>query len=298
MQRQTIYLLLFTFVFNSVNAMAQPTSKAAFSPEKWDIKAENHAFKNIEGKAALYLENGKARLKDVQLKNGIIDFDILFPKGRKFVAVHFRIQDDNNYEEFYLRPHQSGNPDATQYTPVFNGLSAWQLYHGKGHSVAIPFKFEQWMHVRLVIDSDQMEIFIDDMKKPLLYVPDLKMDTNSGGIGFGTSMGGATYANLSYQRIDEPVFVSQREPLPKPEAGTVSHWQISNPFSVSMLDGVYHLKELTTKKSFEWRRGSAEFTGTVNLSKYAEKTDKQNAILTKVVINSASEQPNCNSFSC
>ena len=31
-----------------------------------------------------------------------------------------------------MRPHQVGNPDAIQYTPVFNGLSAWQLYHGDG----------------------------------------------------------------------------------------------------------------------------------------------------------------------
>ena len=32
-----------------------------------------------------------------------------------------------------LRPaHQMGNPDAVQYTPVFNDISAWQLYHGPG----------------------------------------------------------------------------------------------------------------------------------------------------------------------
>jgi hypothetical protein len=37
-----------------------------------------------------------------------------------------------NYESFFRPPAQVGNPDAVQYTPVYNDVSAWQLYHGPG----------------------------------------------------------------------------------------------------------------------------------------------------------------------
>ena len=58
----------------------------------------------------------------VSFTNGIIEYDVAFTAKRNFIGVKFRQQDAKNSEEFYIRPHQSGNPDANQYTPIFNGL--------------------------------------------------------------------------------------------------------------------------------------------------------------------------------
>ena len=44
-----------------------------------------------------------------------------------------------------MRPHKSGKPDALQYTPVFNGLSAWQLYYGDGCTNAWRFSTTRYL---------------------------------------------------------------------------------------------------------------------------------------------------------
>lgn len=49
----------------------------------------------------------------------------------------FRATDGDNYEHFYLRPFQSGRPDATQYTPVYHGVSGWQLYSGPRYNLPV-----------------------------------------------------------------------------------------------------------------------------------------------------------------
>ena len=69
--------------------------------------------------------------RDVSLQDGTVDFDMEVTSHRSFVYVQFRMQDDENHEEIYFRPHKSSLPDAIQYAPVWNAESTWQLYHGK-----------------------------------------------------------------------------------------------------------------------------------------------------------------------
>ncbi len=149
-------------------------------------------------------------------KYGIIDYDINFEQKRNFAGVHFRIQDATNYEEFYLRPHQSGNPDAMQYSPVINGNAAWQLYGGEGYGAVKNYRFGEWMHVRLVIKDRQMDVFIDDMDTPILQTNDLKLDPAAGPLGFGTFLGAAYYANPTYQKTDNATLSGNRKPPPEP----------------------------------------------------------------------------------
>jgi len=64
--------------------------------------------------------------EDVQQALDFSAFEDQFTHGDAYIKDYY----DAWFEHFYIRPHQSGNPDANQYTPVFNGVSAWQLYHG------------------------------------------------------------------------------------------------------------------------------------------------------------------------
>jgi hypothetical protein len=59
----------------------------------------------------------------VELTDGVIEIDMALTGARAFHGVAWRVLDDDNYESFYVRPHQVGNPDSVQYNPVFNGVA-------------------------------------------------------------------------------------------------------------------------------------------------------------------------------
>src|SRR4051812_38814836 len=80
---------------------------------------------------------------DVRLLNGTVEVELALSGERAFPGVAWRIAGDA-YESFFVRPHQSGNPDALQYTPVFNQVSAWQLYHGTGYWNAVELPIGRW----------------------------------------------------------------------------------------------------------------------------------------------------------
>ena len=83
-----------------------------------------------KGQESLVFHDGLALVKGTAgFINGIIELDIAIPANWGFSGPVWRVQDLDNYEEFYLRHHQSGNEDANQYSPVYNGLAGWQLYY-------------------------------------------------------------------------------------------------------------------------------------------------------------------------
>ena len=82
---------------------------------------------------------------------------------RAFHGVAWRVLDDDNYESFYVRPHQVGNPDSVQYNPVFNGVASWQLYHVDGFWAAVDFPMREWFTVRVVFAGSRAEVFVGDM---------------------------------------------------------------------------------------------------------------------------------------
>ncbi len=283
------YQFFLLALISTIEMVSQNIITPELSNDYWDIEAKNHKFLEYKGKTALYLEDGSARLKDSQFGTGIIEFDMAFEQGRKFLGIHFRIQERGNYEEFYIRPHQSGNPDAMQYTPVFNGLAGWQLYHGDGYSTAYDYNFNEWNHFRLVIGSDRMEVFINDMSQPILKVHDLKSDHQNGRLGIGTFMGGAHYANFSYQEREVEEMLSPAPELPALDKGTIKNWQVSSPLGEKSLDTVLNLKSITSKIS-EWKTLPIEYDGLVNLAKLSPVTEDTNTALAKFTIVSEKDQ--------
>lgn len=289
MNRIKILLLLgFISLYSSLSVIAQ-TIKADFVPEQWEVSAKKHEFKTYKGKQSLHVIFGKARLKNSTFKNGIIDYDILITDSRNFAGVHFRIN-GNNYEEFYLRPHQSGNPDATQYTPVINGNSGWQLYQGKGHAGAYNFPFEEWMHIRLIINEGKADVFINDMSQPFLHIPDLKLSPNAGQIGFGNFLGSAYYANLTYQELDNPPLISKVTPLPTLAKEVINKWQVSSAFADTLLDDINRLADLPFNEQLNWQTLGVEYTGTLNLARVSAVSRATNMVLVKAVIHSDKKQ--------
>jgi hypothetical protein len=151
--------------------------------------------------------DGLAWLKGSRFGNGTIEFDVrgkdVFQKS--FVGFAFHAVDDQTYDAIYFRPFNFRNPDpsranhAVQYVsqPVFT----WEKLRAEK-----PEQFEKpvrpvpdpngWFHVRIVIDSVQVSVYVDNAPEPCLAIKKL----NARRVGkFGLMVGngsGGDFANL------------------------------------------------------------------------------------------------------
>ncbi|MDO1445309.1 hypothetical protein Q0590_03555 [Rhodocytophaga aerolata] len=289
MKKYATFISLLLLWWSILPAVAQTEDAIPFSSGQWVIEAQDQKIEEYAGKQSLYLRNGAAFLKDVAFTNGIIEFDINFHKQRGFMGVMFRMADKANFEEFYLRSHQSGNPDAMQYTPVNNTLAAWQLYHGEGYSVAFPYAFDEWMHVKLVIAGDQGEVYINNMETPVLFMHDLKREGKPGMIGVKTLGENGRYANFTFTKIDNPVLKGEGKAEPATEPGTVTSWQISPAFHEKQLENKLTLTDADSK-TMTWQKLITEKNGLANIATLTGFTKEQNTVFARVSIESDKAQ--------
>ena len=259
-----------------------------------DISGEKSQLVTYKGKEALYLSaGGNAVLKDAEFLNGIIEYDVAVPKKRGFMGVAWRMQDDKNFEEFYMRPHQSGNPDANQYTPVYNGISGWQLYYGEEFSAAYKYPFDEWLHVKIVVSGKNAEIFIKDMEESVLIV-DLKRDVKSGMVGLKVGgspffkLAGGYFANFDYTPMGKVSLSDVAEEIITPK-NSVLKWEVSNTLSQKELNGIFELDNSITDK-LQWSNLTTDNRGVANFASLRNKTKKKNTLFAKIKINSDKEQ--------
>ena len=182
----------------------EPPESIPIDDERWQIDAVEYEIVDHLGQQALKIKGGAAMLPDINILNGSIEFDIAISPERGFAGLIFRAQEAANYEHFYIRPHQSGNPDANQYTPVFNGVSAWQLYHGGGYSAPVEYRYNEWMHIRIIFAGKQAKVYIDS-DEPVLHIKDLKRIEEGGGIGLHSAAGASWPGS--------PIWISVTDPL-------------------------------------------------------------------------------------
>ena len=265
-----------------------------FGMDKWDTAGTALNKETFKGKEAVLLKSGAIFTKNLDLRDGIIEVDMSFPQQRGFPGIGFRMLDINNFELFYVRPHQSGNPDATQYTPAFNGLTGWQLYHGEGYTKAIPYKFDEWHHIKIDVHGLQAEIYIDDMQTPLIKVTELKREWKGGNIALISGGSPVYFANLQYTPKQAPTPV--RMPVPaNGKDGLVTQWQVSNVVSRSLFEKKYQLTP-DIKQKLTWVTQHSEPSGTINLAKFIQPADTIRTMVVKMNIESASEQVKMLSF--
>jgi hypothetical protein len=203
----------------------------------WELKGPSVKLERYDSRDVLSVENGFAYRRDVRLQDGTVDFDVQVTRRRSFVYLMFRMADDREYEDLYLRPHKSSLPDAIQYAPVYQGASAWQLYHGPGATAAVTFEPGSWTHVRLVLQGQKAALFVGDLAKPALVIPRLARPAAPGYLalrGFAPPGAGsgpiARFANVSIQPGAAPFDfpASTRDAA----AGSVRAWSVSRAFAV------------------------------------------------------------------
>lgn len=261
-----------------------------FNSNRWEIEARESRVEEYLGRQSLFLKGGLALVKDSKFLNGVIEFDIAFSPERTFVGAVWRVLDGNNYEEFYFRPHQSGNPDANQYTPVFNGNAGWQLYYGEDFAAPVRYRFDEWMHVKILVAGTQAEAYIMDMETPALFIPELKREPASGQVGLSAgNFAPAHYSNFSFTAAEAPTLKGKAQP-PKPlSPGLITAWSVSSGFSEKNLQGKFQLRE-SDKAGLTWKKLECEATGIANLSRLVALGEQSNTTFARLIINSESEQ--------
>lgn len=246
---------------------AHGQNQVPFDSEAWSLLSGGHELTEYRGQPALYLMDGYAVLSAEEIRNGVIEFEIAFSGERGFVGAFWRMREGSNYEHFYMRPHQSGNPDASQYTPVFNGVTGWQLYHGTGYSAPVEYTYQDWIPVRIEFWEDQARVFLGNLDRPVLEIPELKHAPTAGKVGLMVAgrFAPAWFANFSWHSFDAPPF--ERIPVAATVAdGAIMSWEVSSAFDSAALARLVDI-DPHQYAGLSWRTLESEPNGVANLAR-------------------------------
>jgi len=233
-----------------------------FDDERWEVSAGE--LVDHLGRSAL---RGAATLKNVQLGNGVIDVDLAVDGRRGFPGIKFRMQDEQNAEIFYIRPHRSRSySHALQYTPVFNAMTGWQLYSGRGFTAAADIPWEEWIHVRIKLEGARARIYFNDMDRPAIAVDRLVRGAAAGGIALTGQPGGQVHwANFRLTQGGD--FNFGPAPIRAPAEKMIRSWEISQSFPLAALDRTLPPEALDLGE-IEWSAVTPEPSGLVNISRH------------------------------
>ncbi len=254
----------------------------------WSINGD-YIIENFKGKNAIYIKGGALTLKDTKFLNGTIEYDIFLKETPAFPGVYFRVNDQNG-EQFYVRPHQSGNPDANQAAPVVNGISPWQLYYGPRYSFAYEYNFDDWTHVKIVVNNDKAQVYLDGAETPNLSWNLFHTPTEGDIIIRG---GGAQAMHIADIKIDENAnqLVDFSPIAREPIEGAIAEWEISDMFEEKDLEDPTKLDPVIDARKWG-RKIQLEEGVAANISSQQQLFNGEagNTVFAKITINSSRDQ--------
>ena len=255
----------------------------------WDINARSYVLESHKGKQAIYLQGGSMTLKNTSFLNGTIEYDIYLKDAPAFPGVYFRIN-DANAEQFYIRPHQSGNPDANQATPTTNGITPWQLYHGPKYSFPYEYHYDDWTHVKIVVEDNRAQVYLDYAEEPNLSW-NLFHETKPGGITFTGGNAKALHIANIIVNPEEHGIINFKPNVKEPIENLVPEWQISDMFEEKLLKDHNNLGSVISSR--KWGKKITVEEGTAaNISREVKLFNGEpgNTVFAKIVIQSEANQ--------
>ena len=257
----------------------------------WSLRGDGTKVEEYLGRTAIRVRNGAAVLQDVEFENGTIEFDVATSGHRSFIGVVFRSTDYGSYEDFYLRPHQTGRFDALQYTPVWHGASAWQLYPEYNAATEIPTG--EWIHVRLEISGSTLRAFVGEAIEPVLAVEAMRGPRGPGKVavrGFFPEANvlelyPTAFSNVAV-RPDPGNVEYGKEQGPDPKSGLIPEWAVSQPFA-SPGERV-EVPPFSFLEQARWQLARSDEKGRVNLARYGGIPDgaREGTVLVRALIHS------------
>ncbi len=173
------------------NGKTDSSKLISFEKREWAApNAQAVKVESFQGKTALHIqgrEDNFVYLPGTTFQDGTIEVDIA---SNTFSGVGFRGSPDGTaVEKLYFRPFNSGtekHENTVQYSllgrPDFDWRSLRERFPGKYESGA-NIKSQEWFHVRLEIQGQRLEAYVNDGKEPVLVVEELLGDKSRGVIG-------------------------------------------------------------------------------------------------------------------
>ena len=253
----------------TLSAAQAQTSQALSVPadsSRWELQ-EQAKVTEYQGRKSLLLNGGAATLKDFEMRDGVIDVDVATTAIRGFFGIQFRLdKDGSNGEWIYLRPHNSGLPDALQYTPVLNTGANWQIYNGAGFTAAVDIPRDVWFHLRVEVVGAQAKLYVRDMDKPALVMTDLKSGLQKGQVALHVLAGATYFSNFEIRTTPDAPWERHLPPMP---AGTLTKWSISPSYDALARNLELPLSS-SQRDAIRWQHVEAEPPGFVVLYRYRE----------------------------
>ena len=282
--------LVIAAIASPVLAQKDPTL-LEFAGHEWRVEAKEASLVTYLGQPALKVHNGKVSAESAVFSDGVIEFDHGYVEQRIFTGVGWRSESDTRHEHMYVRGHLNNKPDALQYTPTENGLSAWQIFSDENAIASVSENFDDWNHVKIVVEGDRADIYFNS-DTPSLHIPDLKTDIKEGYVSlnaFSLDDLPAYFANLTIRPLapGEHV-VGQAKPAKEMPEGVIKQWAVSTPFAEQAVTVLSLKDELTD--NLTWRELEVETNGISNLAKLNPRTSDANTVFVRLKIDSDKAQ--------
>lgn len=203
-------LLLGTTTFAASATPLEPDLTGIPSERGWKLINRSAVLIDHEGAKAVRLEGvdgtGFARLEDLEFGDGTIEFDA---RGRdvaqqSFLGIAFHGTDVRTYDAVYFRPFNFKAADpvrrqrAVQY--ISHPSDTWhrlrEQFPGKYERAVVPAPApNDWFHVRVVVATPSVSVFVNGAAEPCLVVQQLG-DRQRGWVALWTDVKGGDFANL------------------------------------------------------------------------------------------------------
>jgi len=260
-------LCLLAVVFESA-AYSQTSQTLSVPPDspRWDLQGQAKATE-YQGRKCLFLDGAAAVLKDLEMRDGVVDVDVATPASRGFFGLQFRVADDGATAEWvYLRQHKSGLPDAMQYTPVLNTGANWQIYNGPGFTGPVDIPKDVWFHLRLEVVGAQAKLYVKDMDKPALVMNDLKTGVQKGQVALYVLTGATYFSNFEIRTTPDAAWERHLPPMP---SSTLTKWSLSPSYDALERNPERPLAP-SESEVLHWQDVEAEPPGFVVIYRYRE----------------------------
>lgn len=284
-RRQCLHGMLLAWCWHASPAAAEEAATVPWEGT-WRLQAAEASVELHQGREALKLRNGAAWLADADFRDGVIRFELNAGDDLGFYGVAFRAVDDTNHEHVYVRPFLSDKPDATQYTPVFHGVSGWQLYADERFAGALPIATHRWVHVELRIADARAELYVDGER---VVFPALQRAPVAGAVGITASLAPARFANVSVSHDRPALDAGEAQSDAETARGLVQSWVVSTPFDEDALGSAGPLPDAIVD-ALEWTRVGTDVRGIVNLARTAARSAEANTVLAGVTLRSDAER--------
>lgn len=254
------YRVITALFFTSLGLLSSGQTTIPMEQQYWETYQNTKSkFEIFEDVPTLKLE-GKIFVKGLDLHQGTLEVDVFANAKRSFAGIIFR-KNDHNMEDVYMRTHKSGQPDAVQYTPIYNGESNWQLY--KEYQAQLVFKQSGWNKLKISFKDSIADVYVNDVK--VLTIDELRSGNISGSIGL-FSLFENRFANFRYNmEINNITLPDKKEALPDSK-GLIKEW-----FITKALDFNNQTLDFKNIEKLSYQKVIAEKSGLLPISKYLRR---------------------------